>query len=212
MSLITRTFLVPVLAWTCMSFPAQATAATTDERLNKYLEVTSQHAKGEWQTNLGPTGAMGWIYLNRFYIESVEAGSPADGLLKKGDYILGVNGNTFPVVDPRVMLGKEINKAEAADGTLVFQVGHHGVERKVTVKIKPIGGRSPTWPFDCKKSAIRRCVGCAIGSRRMGLSAVQFILRSMDYSCCLRLRPKIKMRLVVVLMDSSIKTPAKAEG
>ncbi len=156
MSLITRTFMVPVLAWTCMSFPAQATAATTDERLNKYLEVTSQHAKGEWQTNLGPTGAMGWIYLNRFYIESVEAGSPADGLLKKGDYILGVNGSTFPVVDPRVMFGKEINKAEAADGTLVFQVGYRGVERKVTVKIKPIGGRSPTWPFDCKKSLIIR--------------------------------------------------------
>ena len=156
MSLFSRAFLVPALVWTCVSFPAQATAVTADERLNAYLKVTSQHADGEWQTNLGPTGTMGWIYLNRFYIESVEAGSPADGLLKKGDYILGVNGNTFPVVDPRVMFGQEINKAEAADGTLVLQVGHRGVERKVTVKIKPIGGRSPTWPFECKKSQIIR--------------------------------------------------------
>jgi hypothetical protein len=130
-----------------------ARSATKYDRLHRYCVTTSQHAKEQYQTNLGPTGAMGWVYINRIYIEAVEKGSPADGLLKKGDYLIGVNGKRFPDIDPRVMLGEAITRAEAGDGVLRLRVANKQKERSVTVRIEPIGRYSPTWPFNCTKSA-----------------------------------------------------------
>ena len=80
-------------------------------------------AKHDW--NLGPTGARGWIYTNRMetsearqiYVTQVEKGSPAEGVLEKGDVILGIADAPFNH-DPRTELGKAIGKAEASDGTL----------------------------------------------------------------------------------------------
>ena len=147
---------LPLALCGSLLFSVDAAAVTAEERLNKYCEVTSQHAQSERQTNLGPTGACGWVYINRIYIEAVEAGSPADGLLHQGDYLLGANGKDFPNVDPRIMLGNEIDQSEAVDGKLRLRVGHKGVERSVTLQLKAIGGRTATWPFDCKKSAVIR--------------------------------------------------------
>lgn len=156
MTAMKRLVLLPMLAWVAGPGASLAGAATTNERLYQYCEVTSQHAQDNMLTNLGPTGAKGWIYLNRFYIDMTEPGSPAEGLLKKGDYVLGVNGKKFPDVDPRVMLGNEINQSESSNGKLALLVGNQGKERTVTVLLKPIGGRAPTWPFDCKKSTLIR--------------------------------------------------------
>ncbi|MHC4506896.1 MAG: DUF6288 domain-containing protein, partial [Planctomycetota bacterium] len=124
----------PILAAACA-----ARGATKHDRLHRYCVTTSQHAKEQYQTNLGATGAMGWVYINRIYIESVEKGSPADGLLKNGDYLLGVNGKRFPDIDPRVMLGEAITRAEAGDGVLRLRVANKQKERSVTLRIEPIG-------------------------------------------------------------------------
>ena len=90
--------------------PARTPAVTVDDRLYAYSVNTSQHATDMYLTNLGPTGARGWVYMNRIYIHDVEAGSPADGLLQRGDYLLGANGRAFPENDPRPVLGNAIEK------------------------------------------------------------------------------------------------------
>ena len=70
---------------------------------------------------LGATGARGWMYCIRLhtslarqiYITDVAAGSPSDGLLKKGDVLLGVAGIPFDQ-DPRKQLGQALTAAEAS--------------------------------------------------------------------------------------------------
>src|SRR5512136_917743 len=57
--------------------------------------------KHDW--TLGPTGARGWVWAWRaqttdarqILITDVAAGSPADGILRNGDVILGVGGKPF---------------------------------------------------------------------------------------------------------------------
>ncbi len=147
---ITLMFLPVSAAGLCSAAPA---APTAYDRLHAYSVNTSQHAKDPYLTMVGPTGIMGWVYLNRIYVDSVEQGSPADGLLRKGDYLLGVNGQDFPIVDPRPTVGKAITQADAADGVLRLRVGNKGKERTVAVRLKPAGRYAPTWPTDCRKSA-----------------------------------------------------------
>ncbi len=58
-------------------------------------------AKTDNSYNLGPTGALGWMYVEagmtvkarQILVTAVEKGSPADGVLEVGDVILGVGGN-----------------------------------------------------------------------------------------------------------------------
>ena len=64
---------------------------------------------------LGPTGARGWIYGRRGHtadarqilVTRVAKNSPADGILKKGDVILGVAGRPFDG-DARIQFAKAI--------------------------------------------------------------------------------------------------------
>jgi surface antigen len=130
-----------------------APGVTTDDRLHSFSVNTSQHAKEPYFTMFGPTGIMGWVYLNRIFVDSVDPGSPAAGLLQNGDYLLGVQGKDFPVVDPRILMGKAITEVEAGDGKLRLRVGNKGTERAVTVQLKTTGKYADTWPFDCAKSA-----------------------------------------------------------
>ena len=63
-------------------------------------------AKHDW--NLGPTGLRGWMFCDELVttdarqvaITAVELGSPADGLIRVGDVLLGVGGKPF-AFDPR---------------------------------------------------------------------------------------------------------------
>ena len=69
--------------------------------------------------NLGPTGARGWMWAMRLrtdlarqiLITKIDKGSPADGILKVGDVIIGVNGKNFSS-DARIAFGKAITEAE----------------------------------------------------------------------------------------------------
>ena len=67
-------------------------------------ESIPEGANHDW--NLGATGARGWMFSNRLEttearqiaITKVDKGSPADGVLKVGDVILGVGGKPFSMI------------------------------------------------------------------------------------------------------------------
>ena len=127
--------------------------------------------------NLGPTGARGWIYSNRLettearqiLVTKVDPKSPADGILNKGDVIIGINAKPFSY-DPRTELGKAIGMAEAKSGRLKLDVWRDGSTKRRTLKLKPMGKYSASAPFDCSKSEQIYRQGCDELARRMQTS------------------------------------------
>ena len=124
--------------------------------------------------NLGPTGARGWMYSERLetrrarqiLITKVDSGSPADGILRPGDVILGVGSDPFSF-DPRVEFGKAIGVAEGGNGRLRMTRWRGGRAKTVTMRIARMGKYSKTAPFRCKKSEKIFMQGCNAIARRM---------------------------------------------
>ncbi len=105
------------------------------------------------RVNLGPTGAAAWMREHLFHVMTVEAGSPAEGVLRPGDLILGAGDRRFaPDADSRRALGDAIGRAEATDGALSLTIRRDGEEREVLVKLPVSGPFAPDWPFGCAKS------------------------------------------------------------
>ncbi|MGC6466693.1 MAG: DUF6288 domain-containing protein [Akkermansiaceae bacterium] len=111
--------------------------------------------------NLGPTGLRGWMYSERLEtskarqirITKVDPGSPADGLLKVGDVILGIGNSPFEG-DPRTLFGKAITEAEKKEnqGQLPLLCWQDGQAKTITIRLKTLGSYSATAPFNCSKS------------------------------------------------------------
>ena len=126
--------------------------------------------------NLGATGARGWIYANQvstsdarqIRITKVDKKSPADGVLKVGDVILGVSGKRFSY-DPRTEMGKALTVAEsnAGGGNLSLLRWRAGTTETVTVKLPVLGDYSATAPYDCPKSKAILEQGCKALARRI---------------------------------------------
>jgi len=120
-------------------------------------EAIPEGANHDW--TLGATGARGWMFSNRLEttearqiaITKVDKGSPADGVLKVGDVILGLSGKQF-TSDPRVAFGKALTAAEADTGNLLLTVWRDGNTSEVVVKLPVLGSYSATAPYDCPKS------------------------------------------------------------
>ena len=114
-------------------------------------------ANHDW--NLGPTGARGWMYsegletskARQIKITKIDKVSPADGVLRVGDVILGIGGKKFSF-DPRPEFGKAITAAEAKNGKLVLTTWRGGKSKKLTLKLQKMGKYSSTAPFACPKS------------------------------------------------------------
>jgi len=108
---------------------------------------------------LGATGARGWMYnvrlhnslARQIYITDVAAGSPSDGMLKKGDVLLGAAGIPFDQ-DPRKQLGQALTAAEANDGKLGLIRWRDGKIEKISVQVPVLGTYSAPAPYDCPKS------------------------------------------------------------
>lgn len=119
--------------------------------------------------NLGATGARGWIYCDKMVtsdarqiaITKVDKGSPADGILKVGDVILGVGGKPF-TYDPRTEFGKALTAAEteSGGGKLKITRWRAGRAEDVVVKLTVLGSYSATAPYDCAKSNRILELGC----------------------------------------------------
>jgi len=119
--------------------------------------------------NLGPTGALGWMYVERgmteksrqILITTVEKGSPADGVLKVGDVILGTFGKPFDH-DARKSFGLAIGRAETerSKGILKLVVWRQGRKVDIDLKLKVMGAYSDTAPYGCPKSAMILADGC----------------------------------------------------
>ncbi|MBJ7497532.1 MAG: HEAT repeat domain-containing protein, partial [Gemmataceae bacterium] len=122
--------------------------------------------------NLGATGLRGWIYTKpanffesqqgrtttfsrQILVTHVGAKSPADGVIKINDVILGVDGKPF-ADDARKSIALAIADAEKEtnQGKLTLLVWRQGKTEKVQLKLRVMGSYSATAPFNCPKSKL----------------------------------------------------------
>ncbi len=166
-----------IAAWLIVAFICLPASAAKPKNSPENPDFTKggqipPSAKHDW--NLGPTGARGWIYSNKMEtsearqvaITSVDAGSPAEGILASGDVLLGVAGKTFSY-DPRTELGKAVTRAEAGAGTLSLIRWRSGRTANVVLHLPVLGAYSATAPFDCPKSQRIFNQGCDAIARQM---------------------------------------------
>ena len=117
--------------------------------------------------NLGPTGARGWVWgwheasynSRQILVTQITEDSPAEGVLKVDDVILGVDGKPF-TLDARRSFGMAVGKAEQT-GRLPLLVWRDGRKMDVTLPLEVLGPYSDTWPYHCKKSEAILEQGCA---------------------------------------------------
>jgi hypothetical protein len=131
-------------------------------------------ATHDW--NLGATGARGWMFVKMFStfearqiaVTEVADGSPADGILKVGDVIVGVAGEPFSY-DARIEFGKALTVAERekGGGRLSLLRWRNGKTEPVVVRLPVLGSYSATAPYDCPKSTRILDLGCAALAKRM---------------------------------------------
>lgn len=109
---------------------------------------------------LGPTGLRGWIFLRhedltaasrQILITAVDAGSPADGVLKVNDVLLGTDDKPF-TDDARKSLARAITAAEKKTGTLRLIRWRDGKTANVQLKLAVLGAYAETAPYECQKS------------------------------------------------------------
>ncbi len=126
----------------------------------------------EWL--LGPTGARGWIFTGdedltnasrQILITAVAAGSPADGILRSKDVILGVNGKMFSD-DARKSFGRAITAAEEKTGVLQLTIWRKETSTNVEVKLPVMGTYSDAAPYDCPKSRAIFEQGCRLIAKK----------------------------------------------
>jgi hypothetical protein len=120
--------------------------------------------------NLGATGLRGLIYTKaatfldgqqgrtttasrQILITHVGTGTPADGVLKVDDVILGVDSKPF-ADDARQCFARAITEAEktANQGVLKLIRWRGGKAENVRLKLRVMGTYSDTAPYDCPKS------------------------------------------------------------
>jgi hypothetical protein len=124
--------------------------------------------------NLGPTGARGWMWgmllrtdaARQILITKVDKGSPADGVLKVGDVILGVGDQPFSS-DARIAFANAITEAETEQngGKLKLLRWRDGKTEPVTVQLKVMGTYGKLAPTDCAKSRRIMADACAYIAR-----------------------------------------------
>ena len=120
--------------------------------------------------NLGSTGLRGWIYTKaasffdscqgrtttasrQILVTHVGAKSPADGVMKVDDVILGAGGKPF-TDDARKSIAMAIQEAEKAAnrGILKLTRWRAGKTDQVQLKLRVMGTYSDTAPYNCRKS------------------------------------------------------------
>jgi HEAT repeat protein len=122
--------------------------------------------------NLGATGLRGWIYTRpdsyldsehgrttthgrQILVTHVGEKSPADGVVKVDDVILGTGGKPFSF-DARHSIAKAIQEAEKTEngGVLKLTIWRAGKTDEVQLKLKVMGTYADTAPYNCPKSKL----------------------------------------------------------
>jgi len=171
---IPRNVFAALLAFFCLLTAAEAAEKTLPPipDLTKGGELTRHNA-----FLVGPAGFNSWIWrprqrsddkkhIRQFQVEAVEKGSPADGILEKGDVILGANGSgasRVPLFDqhPEYGIADAINEAEARNpATLKLLLWRKGRTKTVKLRLETLGAYSDTAPYNCPKSKriLQKCV------------------------------------------------------
>jgi len=104
---------------------------------------------------IGTTGLKPRVYPGVVLkVETMMPGSPSEGKFAKDEILTGINGTALKGLDPFVVMGNALTKAEATDGKMIFDVtsADGKSRRKETVTIPVLGAYSKTWPLDCPKS------------------------------------------------------------
>jgi len=120
--------------------------------------------------NLGATGLRGWIHTKaadnldaaqgrttlasrQILVTHVGAASPADGVIRVDDVIIGVDGRPFND-DARKGIAVAIQDAETEtkSGVLKLMVSRGGQVRELALKLAVMGAYSETAPWNCEKS------------------------------------------------------------
>ena len=141
------------------ALPASAAGKKQDKPIPDLTQGGTIDHKLNW--TLGSTGARGWIFSQnnntdksrQIYVTKVDQGSPADGVLKEGDVILGVGQKLFDQ-DARKAFAAAITEAEKNEnaGNLRLIRWRDGKTETVPLKLKVMGTFSATAPYDCAKT------------------------------------------------------------
>ena len=171
-SLIVLSVCAALAAGVC---PRPAAAEAEGESLQTRIAVT-----------LGPAGTLAWLRKSApdaLEVSELLPDSPATGLLKPGDIIIGANGRKFTPYDwshgfkfhmgyegPIMDIGRAIEESEGnreLKGKLSLAVRRGGETDTVKIQLQPIGCFSKTWPYDCPKSdaILQRLVEYMSGKR-----------------------------------------------
>ncbi|MCX6873034.1 MAG: DUF6288 domain-containing protein [Verrucomicrobia bacterium] len=94
-------------------------------------------------------------------VTAVETGSPADGVLRVSDVILGVAGQPF-ADDVRKSLARATTAAEEESGVLRLIRWREGQSSNVELKLPVLGAYSETAPYNCPKSKAIFEQGCRL--------------------------------------------------
>jgi hypothetical protein len=173
--------LVPAAA----AFGAAKRAATSP--MMDFTQGGKPDESHDW--NLGATGARGWVWgqkgqtsdARQILITAVAAGSPADGVLAKGDVILGLAGKPFDD-DARVRFARALTEAEKDEnrGLLKLLRWREGKTEDVEIKLPVMGAYSATTPYDCPKSKKIFELGCqAIAKKGLGKVSIPSSLNAL---------------------------------
>lgn len=133
----------------------------------------------EHRWTLGATGARGWVWsrnigggiqsddARQILITEVAKGSPSDSVLKKGDVVTGLNGQTFGG-DARRLFAQAVTEAEKESngGVLKLVRWRAGKTENVHVKLQVLGTYASTAPYGCTKAKRIFEQGCSAIAKR----------------------------------------------
>jgi hypothetical protein len=155
-SLSNAALVLGALTLCCLSTASGARAAEKPP-IPDFTQGGKKDANHDW--TLGPTGVRGWIFgskgqtadARQILVTTVDAGSPADGVLRVNDVILGMDGKPF-AGDARILLARALTVAEEKSGELRLIRWREGKSENVGLKLAVLGKYSNTAPYDCPKS------------------------------------------------------------
>jgi hypothetical protein len=160
------------LAATAMAFSPASAEGPSDAMPPDFTAGGKKDESHDWL--LGPTGLRGWMFIRnrdltaasrQILVTEVDRGSPADGIVRVGDVILGVFGKPFED-DARRSFGHAIAVAEEKTGILPLTIWRNGKSSSVEIKLQVLGAYSTTAPYDCPKSKAIFEQGCRLIAER----------------------------------------------